>query len=58
MIHKLDRITAKDVKSHIQAIFIEYRSPDILVSDNSPCFGACECEKVMEKMGAHHNTSS
>ena len=47
-------MTAKYVTSHMQVIFSEYGWPDILVSDNGPCYNATELKQVMEDMGIHN----
>ena len=51
-------MTAKHVASHFSQVFIEYRWPDTLLTDNGPCYASKEFKKLMADMGINHITSS
>ena len=52
VIWELDRIKARHVTRNMQVIISDYRWPDILISDNGPCYNVTEFKQVMEDMGA------
>ena len=58
VICKLDRMTAKHVTGHMQAIFLHFGWPDTLVSNNDSCYIATEFRQAMEDIGINHITSS
>ena len=57
VIHKLDRMTATQVTSHMQGISSEHGWPDILASDNGPCYLYGDFKQAMEHIGVHYITS-
>ena len=58
VIHKLEKITARHVKSHMQTYLSENGQSDTHVSDNGSCYNAAEFRQAMEDMGVHDITSS
>ena len=51
-------MTAKHVAIHFSEVFGEYRWPDTLLTDNSPCYASYEFKQLMFDMSVNHITSS
>ena len=51
-------MTAKVVTEHLKAIFSELGVPDVLVSDNGPCYTGEYFRAVMSKLEITHITTS
>ena len=58
VIHQLTSMTAKVVTEHLKTIFSELSAPDVLVSDNGPCYTGEYFKAAMSKLGITHITSS
>ena len=58
VICQLTCMTAKVVTEHLKAIFSELGVPDVLVSDNGPCYTGEYFKAAMNKLGISHITSS
>ena len=58
IIRKLSSMTGKAIAHHMQAIFAKYRRPNILVTDNGPCYTSKEFQMLMKSMSVNHITSS
>ena len=57
VVHKLNSMTAQHVINHFKLIFSEYGWPDILVSDNGPCYASEAFTKIMQEYNVNHITS-
>ena len=55
VIRHLTSMTAKAVAEHLKAIFSEFGVPDVLISDNGPCYTG---ELAMRKLNITHVTTS
>ena len=51
-------MTTKVVTEHLNAIFSELGVPDVLVSDNGPCYTGEYFKAAMSKLGITHITTS
>ena len=51
-------MTAKVVTEHLKVIFSELGAPDVLVSDNRPCYTGEHFNAAMSKLGITHITTS
>ena len=58
VICQLTSMTAKVVTEHPKAIFSEHGVPDVLVSDNVPCYTGKYFKAAMSKLGITHITTS
>ena len=58
IIHQLTSMTAKVVTEHLKAIFSELGVPDVLISDNGPCYSGEYFKAAMSKLGITHITTS
>ena len=58
IVHKLNSRAAQHVINHFKLIFSEYGWPDILVSDNGPCYSSEAFTKMMQEYNVNHITSS
>ena len=58
IIHQLTSMTAKVVTEHLNVIFSEFGVPDVLVSDNGPCYIGEYFKAAMSKRGITHITTS
>ena len=58
IICQLTSMTAKVVTEHLKAIFSELGVPDVLVSDNGPCYTGEYFKAAMSKLGITHITTS
>ena len=50
--------TVQQVVSQMKLIFSEYSQPEIIVSDNGPCYSAETFTKLMTDYSVNHITSS
>ena len=55
---KLTSLTDQHIANHIKLIFSEYRWPEMLVSDNGPCYTLEIFTKLMVQYNVNHITSS
>ena len=51
-------MSAQHVTEQFKSIFLEYRWPDTVVSDNGPCYTAELFTNLMSKYAVNHITSS
>ena len=58
VIHQLTSMTAKVVTEHLKAIFSEVGVPDVLISDNGPCYTGEYFKAAMSRLGITHITTS
>ena len=58
IIHQLTSMTAKVVIEHLKTIFSELGVPDVLVSDNGPCYTGGYFKAAMNNVGITHITTS
>ena len=58
VIRQLTSMTAKVVTEHLKAIFSELGVPDVLVSDNGPCYTGEYFKAAMSRLGITHITTS
>ena len=58
IIRKLNSMTGKAIDHHMQSIFSKYGWPNILVTDNGPCYTSKEFQTLMQSMSVNHLTSS
>ena len=58
IVHKLNSMTSQHVTNHFKLIFSEYGWPDILVSDNGPCYAPEAFTKIMQENNVNHITNS
>ena len=58
IICKLTSMTAHHVIGHLKVIFSEYEWPDMIVSDNGPCYMAEAFTKTVQGYSVNHVTSS
>ena len=50
VIRHLTSMTAKAVAEHLKAIFSEFGVPDVLISDNGPCYTGEQFKVTMRKL--------
>ena len=55
---KLMSLTGQHIANHIKLIFSEYRWPEMLVSDNGPCYTSETLTNLMVQYNVNHITSS
>ena len=55
---KLSSMTDQHVANQCKLIFLEYRWPETLISDNGPCYTLEASTGVMKAFGVNHITSS
>ena len=58
IVRKLKSMSAQHIAEHFKSIFSEYGWPDILVSDNGPCYAAEKFANLMKEYAVNHITSS
>ena len=58
VIRHLTSMTAKAVAEHLKAIFSEFGVPDVLISDNGPCYTGEQFKVAMRKLNITHVTIS
>ena len=58
VVHKLTSTTAQQVASQMKQIFSEYVWPEIIISDNGPCYSAETFTKLMTDYSVNHISSS
>ena len=58
IVRRLKSMSAQSVTEHFKSIFLEYGWPDILVSDNGPCYTAEMFTNLMKEYAVNHITSS
>ena len=58
IIRKLSSMASKAIAHHMEVIFAEYGWPDILVTDNGPCYASKEFQMLMQSMSVNHITCS
>ena len=51
-------MTGQHVSSHCKLIFSEYGWPEILISDNGPCYIVKALTNMMKKYSVNHITNS
>ena len=57
IMRKLTSMTAQYITDHIKQIFAEYGWPDVLVSDDRPCYASEIFKGLMEEYQVNHITS-
>ena len=58
VIRHLTSMTVKAVAEHLKAIFSEFGVPDVLISDNGPCYTGEQFKVAMRKLNITHVTTS
>ena len=58
IVRRLKSMSAQNIIEHFKSIFSEYGWPDILVSDNGPCYTAEMFTNLMKEYSVNHITSS
>ena len=58
IVRELKSMSAQHIAEHFRLIFSEYGWPDILVSDNGPCYVAETFTNLMKEYAVNHITSS
>ena len=58
IVRKLTSMTARHIADHIKQIFAKYGWPDVLVSDNRPCYASEIFKGPKEEYQVNHITSS
>ena len=58
VVWSLSSITEQHVANHCKQIFSEYRWPEILISDNGPCYTVDAFTSIMNAYHVNHFTSS
>ena len=58
VVRRLTNMTARVVAEHLKVIFGELGTPDVLVSDNGPCYTGEYFREAMTKCGITHITTS
>ena len=51
-------MTARAVAEHLKAIFSEFGVPDVLISDNGPCYTGEQFKVAMRKLNITYVTTS
>ena len=58
VVHKLTLMTGQQIAAKCKLIFSEYGWPEILISDNGPCYTAEKFTSLMREYSVNHITSS
>ena len=58
IVRKLTSMTAECVTTHLTSIFNEYGPPEMIVTDNGPCYNSETFRAAMLQHGVHHITIS